>query len=350
MRGPRVVIPQALQKEVLHKLHEGHQGITRCRLRAQISVWWPGLTQELKKFIQQCPECARDYRPNKEPLIPSTLPDYPWQQVAADLFQLKGSDYIVIVDYFSRYPEVHKLTTTTSKSIINTLKTALARHGVPETLRTDNGPQFNSLEFAEFAKQYDFTHTTSSPHFPASNGQAERTVQTIKQLLKNADDPPLALLSYRATPFPWCGRSPAELLMGRKIRTLLPQTTVSLVPQWHNLPEFETANKKFKDQQKNYYDNCHRARSLPDIPDNTNVWITTDGQNSPGRTVRRADAPRSYIVQTPSGELRRNRSQLNVNPSTATETQSTTTNSRSPVMTRSRTGTITNPPDRLLYN
>ena len=199
MRGPRVVIPEVLQKEILHKLHGGHQGITRCRSRAQISVWWPGLTQQLKDFIQQCPECARDYRPNKEPLIPSTLPDYPWQQVAADLFQLKGSEYLVIVDYFSRYPEVHKLTTTTSQSIINSLKTAFARHGIPETLRTDNGPQFSSQEFAEFAKQYDFTHTTSSPHFPASNGQVERAVQTVKHLLKNADDPPLALLSYRAT-------------------------------------------------------------------------------------------------------------------------------------------------------
>ena len=57
-------------------------------------------------------------------------------------------------------------------------------------------------QFAKFAKQYDFTHTTSSPHFSASNGQAERTVQTVKHLLKDADDPPLALLSYRATPFP----------------------------------------------------------------------------------------------------------------------------------------------------
>ena len=343
------MIPESLQKEVLHKLHEGHQGITRCRSRAQISVWWPGLTQELKSFIQQCPECARDYRPNKEPLIPSNFPDYPWQQVAADFFQLKGSDYIVIVDYFSRYPEVYKLTSTTSKSIITSLKTAYSRHGIPEILRTDNGPQFSSIEFAEFVQQYDFTYNTSSPHFPASNGQAERTVQAIKQLLKNADDYHLALLSYRATPFSCCGKSPAELSMGRKIRTLLPQTTASLVPQWHYLPEFKTANRKFKDQQKNYYDVCHRVCSLPDIPDNTDVWITTNGQNSTGRTIRRADAPQSYIVQTPSGELRRNRSQLNVNPSTATETHQAS-DARSPVMTRSRTGTTINPPDRLQYN
>ena len=128
----------------------------------------------------------------------------------------------MIVDNFLRYPEVHKLTTTTSQSIINLLKTVFVHHGIPEILRADNGPQFSSQQFAEFAKQYDFTYTSSSPHFSASNGQAERTVQTIKHLLKDADDPPLALLSYRATPFPWRGRSPAELLMGRNIRTTLP--------------------------------------------------------------------------------------------------------------------------------
>ena len=153
-------------------------------------------------------------------------------------------------------------------------------------------------------------------------------MQTIKQLLKNTDDYHLALLSYIATPFPWCGRSPAELSMGRKICTLLPQTTASLVPQWHYLLEFKPANRKFKDQQKNYYDARHRVCSLPDIPDNTDVWITTNGQNSTGRTIRRTDAPRSYIVQTSSGELCRNRSQLNVNPSTATETHQPT-NTRS---------------------
>ena len=107
----RVVIPETFQEEILHKLHGGHQGITHCHSRAKISVWWPGLTQQLKEFIQQCPQCARNNRPNKEPLIPSTLPEYPWQQVAADLFQIKGADYLVIVDYFSRYPEVYKLIT-----------------------------------------------------------------------------------------------------------------------------------------------------------------------------------------------------------------------------------------------
>ena len=123
-------------------------------------------------------------------------------------------------------------------------------------------------------------------HFPASNGQAERTVQTVKDLLKDADNPPLALLSYRATPFPWYGRLPTEKLMGRKIHTSLPQTTNSLIPQWSYLTEFKTANKKLKDKQKKNFDDSHCVHNLPDIPDNSDVWITTDGQNTPGRTVK----------------------------------------------------------------
>ena len=103
---------------------------------------------------------------------------------------------------------------------------------------SDNVPQYSSQEFMDFAHQYQFTHVTSSPHYPPSNGLAERTVQTAKRLLKNADDPFLALLSYRATPLSWCGKSPAELLMGRNIRTNLPQATKSLIPQWPYIQDF----------------------------------------------------------------------------------------------------------------
>jgi len=203
MRGQRIVVPKALQNETLKKLHDGHQGMVRCRLRAKSAVWWPGLSKQLTEFVQRCPECARESKPNKEPLIPTPLSEHPWQQVATDLFALNGSDYLIVVDYFSRYPEVIQLRSTTSQSVVNALKSMFARHGIPETLRSDNGPQFTSREFADFAESYQFSITTSSPHYPASNGQAERAVQTVKQLLKRTDDPHIALLSYRATPLPW---------------------------------------------------------------------------------------------------------------------------------------------------
>ncbi len=107
--------------------------------------------------------------------------------------------------------------TESTPSIVNTLKVAFTRHSIPEILRSDNGPQLSSQEFKNFTDKYDIKHNTSSPHFPSSNGQAERAVQTVKNLLKNSTDPFLALLLYRATPLPWCGRSSSELLMGRKI-------------------------------------------------------------------------------------------------------------------------------------
>ena len=211
---------------------------------------------------------------------------------------------------------------------------------------TDNGPQFSSSELAKFGKQYCFVHTTSSPHYPASNGHAERAVKTIKHLIKNTEDPFLALLSYRATPLPRCGKSPSELLMGRRIRTTLPQTSESLVPQWSYLQEFREDNNRFKQRQKSDYDRRHCVRDLPAIPDETEVYVTTNDNPTTGTTLARANAPRSYVIRTPSDQIRRNRSQLNIRPST-TRPQTEHTQDRSPIMTRSRTGTVINPPDRL---
>ena len=178
----RIVVPKALQAKTLKKLHGGHQGIVRCRLRARTAVWWPGLSQQIADLLKKCPECTWDNPPHKEPLIPTPLPDYPWQKVATDLFILKGDTYIVVTDYFSRYPEIIQLKSTTTQSVVTALKSVFSRHGIPETVVSDNGPQFSSQEFSDFASNYQFAHVTSSPHYPASNGQAKCAVKTAKQM------------------------------------------------------------------------------------------------------------------------------------------------------------------------
>ena len=127
------------------------------------------------------------------------------------------------MDYFSRWPEILKLSSLTTKAVIEALESIFSRHGVPQILMSDNGPQYSSHKFAIFTKQYDFSHLTSNLHFSQSNGQAERTVQTVKKVLKGSEDPHLALLCYQSTPMAWCNLSPSELLMGRKLRTNLPQ-------------------------------------------------------------------------------------------------------------------------------
>lgn len=140
----------------------------------------------------------------------------PWQRVAADLFQWNKGNYVLLIDYFSRYIEVASLTSTTSRNVMEKLKAMFARHGVPGVLVTDNGPQFAASDFADFSNDYDFHHVTSS------NGEAERGVRTVKTLLRKGEDPHKALMAFRATPLA-SEASPAQLLMGRNIRTTLPK-------------------------------------------------------------------------------------------------------------------------------
>ena len=114
-----------------------------------------------------------------------------------------------------------------------------SRYGIPEVMMSDNGPQYSSQEMKDFASSYGFIQVTSSPHYPQSNGLAERMVRTMKELLKKSEDPYLALLNYRTTPFPWCNLSPAELMMGRQIQNNMPQVDKHLVPKWSYLSDFK---------------------------------------------------------------------------------------------------------------
>ena len=145
LHGSCVVVPALFQKQTIQKLHQGHQGVQRCRLRANSAVWWPGISCQISDFISRCPQCCQEATPRREPLISTPLPDFPWQKAATDLFELEGSTYLVVVDYFSRYPEVIQLRSTTSRAVIQSLKGVFGRHGIPEVLLSDNGPQYHGV-------------------------------------------------------------------------------------------------------------------------------------------------------------------------------------------------------------
>ena len=106
--GSRIVIPSDLKEEILHKLHEGHQGIVTCHLCPKESVWWPGISDDINTFSQNCDTCCKDFPVTTQPLIPTKLLKRPWEKVAFDLFELKDTPYIIVVDYFSRYVEILK--------------------------------------------------------------------------------------------------------------------------------------------------------------------------------------------------------------------------------------------------
>ena len=225
-----------------------------------------------------------------------------------------------------------------------------SRFGIPEILRSDNGPQYASKEFEEFAKCYGFRHETSSPLYPQSNGLAERMVQTAKRLLSRSDDPQLALLTYRATPLPWCNLSPAQLLIGRSVRTTVPQVSTHLIPNWSYLEEFHEKDRDIKEKQKRDYDRHYRTSEMPNIPEDTAVWIRSGNKPQKGRVVAHANKPRSYLVETSAGRLLRNRSHLQVVPDPEPEEtepeRSDSTSMQNQIVTRSQTGTLVRPLDR----
>lgn len=314
LRGNRLIVPPPLRKTLLDKLHTGHQGITKCRERARQSVWWPGLSTQLDELVLNCPECVKSQRQRPQPLTPTQLPQLPWQKVATDLFEWKQSTYLLVVDYYSRYIEIALLKGTTTSDIVTHMKSIFARHGIPETVISDNGPQYASREFAEFAKTYEFKHCTSSPYFPQGNGEAERAVGTIKSLLGKNGDPYKALLAYRATPLQ-VGYSPAELLMGRILRTTVPTTRSQREPKVPDAAIVRSRDKKNKSRQKRNHDNHHGARELPPLQPGDHVWIPQRLQEG---EVQGEVAPQSYEVEIEGENLRRNRRHLIRLPTDAT--------------------------------
>ena len=310
-KADKVVIPPSLRKEMLSRIHEGHLGMEKCKIRGRRLMFWPGMNSQIEQTVAQCNTCIKHRnKQQKEPLKPHDIPDKPWQKVGSDLFHWNDHDYLLIADYYSKFLEIALLHDTKSKTVISHMKSIFARQGIPEEVVSDNGPQYSSEEFKAFAEKWEFVHTTSSPNYPQSNGFAERMVQTAKKILTKSRDSGqdlyLAMLNYRSTPISSTLPSPAELLMNRTFRTRL-----NILPDSHKKKGKNKIKEKLtksQDKQKEQYDK--HARSLSDLQTNDKVYIQDKGYWKPATVVKPAETPRSYIVQTDKRALRRNRREL----------------------------------------
>ena len=275
-------------------------------------MFWLSINGAIDEMISQCSTFQKHQRSNqREPLIPQLVPERPWATVAADIFYYKGRDYLLVVDYFSKYPEVAGLTSKNS-AVILAMKEMFARHGIHGRLIADNMP-FGSLKFKNFASEWEIEVVTSSPRYPKSNGLIERNVQTIKQLLKKADeskqDAFLALLEFRNSPISDMEEFPAELLMSRKLRTRLPTPKYLLKPMPRPASQVCQQLPSNQRSQKNFYD--RGTRPLPELHQSEAVRIQQGREWKPAVVVKQHVASRSYIVATPDGtQMRRNRVHL----------------------------------------
>lgn len=309
MKGSKFIIRSSLRKQILEKIHKGHLGEVKCKCRAREVMYWPRINQDISQTTASCELCCT-YKPKQqaEPLMTHPVPHRPYYKVGTDLFECDGKSYRVVTDYFSNFPEVGVLQSTSSKAVISYLKTVFPRHGIPCELFSDNGPQFSSCEFAAFAKEWGFQHTTSSPAYPKSNGLAESSVKTVKNLLRKSqtyDVLQKSLLIYRSAPLQ-NGLSPAQMLMGMCIRSNLPVNEVLLIPK--GASRISRAKEVQKAKQRQLHDRT--AKHLPMLKPRDVVRLRDCSTGTWRKTGQgQAEvAPRSYRVQMDNGlSLRRNR-------------------------------------------
>ncbi|XP_022800929.1 uncharacterized protein K02A2.6-like [Stylophora pistillata] len=227
-RSHQVIVPSTLREEMLQKIHKAHLGADSSIRRARESLFWPGMQAEIKEKCFSCGLCAQyaNERP-QEPMKSHTIPTRPWPKISANLFQLNGNNNLVMVDHYSHcdYIELDSLSgNTTANSVIKAMKREFARHGITDELITDNGPQLESHEYLRFAQEYGFTIVKLSPYYSRVNGKAESAVKISKEILKKSrkEDPYLALLEYRNTPQQGHNYSPAQRLMSRRLKDVIP--------------------------------------------------------------------------------------------------------------------------------
>lgn len=236
LRGQRLVAPKPLRSELKSKCHAGHLGINATLRRARDALYWPGISTEVREYVETCGVCSSmPTKQTPETVISREVPERPWQRVGTDIMTLKGEQYLVTTDGHSSFFEIDHLPDMTADTVIKKLKKIFARHGIPEELTSDSGTQFTAETFKRFAEQWEFEHTMSSPGNHRSNGSAEAAVKTAKRLFKKCkaanEDPYLGLLNLRNTPNEGTDQSPAQKLFGRRTRSTLPMTDNKLLTQ-----------------------------------------------------------------------------------------------------------------------
>ena len=186
IRGEQIVIPDSIQSDTIGIAHEGHLGADKTLRLLRETCWFPHMAEKVRTFVKTCLPCAaaNPYNP-PQPLQPNMLPERPWQSLHADFKGPIGSKYYlhVIIDQYSKYPEVDIVKSTSFSSLEPCLDRILASHGIPEKLTTDNGSPYFSHEMSEYAKLHGIKHEPVSPEDPQCNGFAENFVKLLRKFV-----------------------------------------------------------------------------------------------------------------------------------------------------------------------
>ena len=310
-KGCRVLVPQALVPYMLKRIHASHLGAESNIRMAKDVLFWPGMRAAIYDMCSSCGTCAAYNKTlSKEPMRSLPIPSLPWQIVSQDIFSYESKSYLVTVCHYSDWIEVDELSNTLAKTVIEKTKAHFSRFGVPAQCHTDNGPQFISQDFKDFASAYGFFHVTSSPYHPQGNGRAEAAVKVAKTMLKKSHDLEAALLNYRNTPPRGHSFSPAQRLLSRRTRTTVPTANAALLPAVAPVDIVHAEISAKRMSAKEHYDKGTANHMPLAVGDYVYAKPPPAKRGQPwtyGR-VNNIPAPRSYVISTPAGgEIRRNR-------------------------------------------
>ena len=272
MKGEQIVLPNAkrttgdetnIRSEILDITHQGHPGASAMKRQLRSRVWFPNMDMEVMSVVNGCLACqASTPTQHRDPLIPSKPPKKPWEKLGADHWgpTPDGKYILAVVDMLSKYPEVAITKDTSAEENITALDEILSRHGFCDTLRTDNGPPWNSHLMKEYLNWAGIKHEpTHSAEDPEANGLAEAFMKHLQKIYHTAyierknpkEEINKHLRMFRATPHISTGKIPAEILFGRKYNNRLPDINTE------TRPDIEEARKKEisqKAKQKLYKD------------------------------------------------------------------------------------------------
>lgn len=312
--GSRILVPKSLRPHILEVLHSSHQGQDRTLRRARQTVFWPGMSNNVKQMVERCQPCSERLPSQQhEPLQQVPRPSRPFESVSADLFSYAGWEYLVMVDRYSGWINVAKCGHSThSSSVITHLKAWMVDQGIPVVLTSDNGTQFSSAEFQNWCKRWGIRHVPSSPHNPQSNGLAEAAVKSVKTLLAktspsgdlNSDAFLDGLMELRNTPRS-NGQSPAQAVYGKPYRTKLPTHYSLFAEGWQTAAtEVDSRAEVLRGKAEQHYNKT--ARPLPYLKPGDIVRMQDPKSkrwDTIGEVINNPSRKRSYTIKTESGKV-----------------------------------------------
>ena len=189
LRGNCIVIPESLCKHAIALAHEGHQGMMCTKARHREKVWWPNMDKQVEQFVKACYPCQLvGPRRKTEPIRSTPLPEVPWGDIAVDLLEIPGGNHLLlVVDNYSRWPKVILLKKTDASHLTSAMEGIFQTHGIPESIRTDNGRPFSSAEFEGFLSYLGIIiHLKETPYWPQCNGEVERCNKSLLEIIRIA--------------------------------------------------------------------------------------------------------------------------------------------------------------------